>query len=707
MKLQSASLLVQQKIKPLGWVIVAFTLVQVAIILFLANGPHNDEAIHILSGMGLWQETSWMSFIKFLPLFAIGFLAGGLEGARIAALAIALIGLIGFAKIAERLFGDRAAFWATLALCLHGLFNAFVHFADGGVTVWLGIVLMFWIVLKADRRIQLISSSIVLIVSILSFISRGNIYDTLLFCIYAAGAPLILAFIGSVMVWREREQSVLVSTWLFSLALLFAMPESWVVFGAAFLYPFIGVVLDRIWNSRTRFAIPLILAVLFVWGKVQWDAQEHSWNDVRPAAQYLLQNFQKGDRLAASDASSFLLYLYPRGLAKAQDVFDENTAARMQLDLCQVQWLVSVNKGIRNPVLDDEVQYALKHCGHDTKFTYADSVVHVQETTPFAGWQSVISVAHLDAPRPTETLVWRMGQPLPQGRFELKGAVVNNKVYVMGGFYLSPTGQILATQRMDVYDPDTNQWNHLADLPEPITHAGVVVDGTNIYLVGGFVGDSPGVVVDHVWKYNTVTNQWTPFVPLPKKRGAGAAVLLNRSIHFFGGEYYSDGAQDPEDFGDHWVLDLENGSKWLPVAPLPNPRNHLTGIVFRDKIFAIGGQRLNDEMLGIQTVVHVYDPRTDQWSVGTNLPFPVSRTSSATFVKCDRIVMIGGETINATSLDTILEFDPLTNKWSVLNTLPAPRVLPVALAIGDKIVATGGLLGTEKRQTWLTDWKCP
>jgi hypothetical protein len=92
-----------------------------------------------------------------------------------------------------------------------------------------------------------------------------------------------------------------------------------------------------------------------------------------------------------------------------------------------------------------------------------------------------------------------------------------------------------STTRSDTYDPATNAWTRIADLPEPITHAPVVVDGNIAYLLGGFVGDAPGPSTDHVWKYDTATNTWSEGPPLPERRGAGGGAIVGRTIHYFGG----------------------------------------------------------------------------------------------------------------------------------------------------------------------------
>lgn len=76
---------------------------------------------------------------------------------------------------------------------------------------------------------------------------------------------------------------------------------------------------------------------------------------------------------------------------------------------------------------------------------------------------------------------WSTAAPSPIRRFEAGNAVVNNKLYVFGGYINS---NIQGTTRLDVYDPATNTWRQLSNMPQPLTHEGVAVDGNTIYIAG-------------------------------------------------------------------------------------------------------------------------------------------------------------------------------------------------------------------------------
>lgn len=302
-------------------------------------------------------------------------------------------------------------------------------------------------------------------------------------------------------------------------------------------------------------------------------------------------------------------------------------------------------------------------------------------------------------------LTWeKPGADAPLGLMEAQGLALNGKLYVFGGFYNEPLD---ATLQSKVYDPATNTWTSLAPLPEDVTHAGQATDGKFIYLVGGFVGKYPGTSTDKFWKYDVTNNLWSEGPLLPDKRGAGALVFLERALHYFGGVMKNaDGAYE-KDYGDHWVLQLDNPNPtWKSAAPLPNPRNHMGGATAGGKIYAVGGQHLWDQLSGNQSSVHVYNPAIDTWKEVAPLPVPKGHVTANVLERNGRVIVISGIANGDGSrcpgcgevVATIEEYDPATDTWTVLTPLPKPRQSPVSGIIGDQLIVAGGSV---KATTWI------
>ena len=273
---------------------------------------------------------------------------------------------------------------------------------------------------------------------------------------------------------------------------------------------------------------------------------------------------------------------------------------------------------------------------------------------------------------------WTTVEPSPIGRTEAQGAVVDGKLYAFGGNVL----------RSDVYNPATNSWRRIADLPKRITHAGTAVVGRDIILAGGYINKSNGGVIfaiQDVWRYNVDTNKWYPMPPLPVARGGGALELLGRKLHFFGGSDIK-----RADRKEHWALSLDNLKQgWTPAAPLPNPRNHLGDAAIGGKLYAIGGQ-VGQEHTGAQASVYRWNPDTNTWTTAASLPRARSHTAAATFVMDGRIVVLGGIAASGQSVSDVTAYNPLSNSWEAFTPLPVARNSAIAGEIGGKFFYTTG-----------------
>jgi N-acetylneuraminic acid mutarotase len=295
------------------------------------------------------------------------------------------------------------------------------------------------------------------------------------------------------------------------------------------------------------------------------------------------------------------------------------------------------------------------------------------------------------------SLVWGPnGANASEPLFEAQGLALQGKLYVFGGF--DTPNPILTTIQTHAYNPTNNQWARLADVPVKLTHAGQASDGNIIYLAGGFEGDNPGGSSNRVWKYDITSNTWSQGTSLPASRGGGCLVRIDRKLHYFGGGVRAPGGVITQDFGDHWLLDLNQpGAGWTTLAPMPNARNHMGGCVLNGKIYAIGGQHLANEGDN-QSSVDVYDPPTDSWTSAASLPQPRGHVTANVLLRNNRILVISGVTNTSVPMANITEYDPATNSWTELTPLPAPRQSPVSGIMGNQLIVAGGSLNT---QTWI------
>lgn len=299
----------------------------------------------------------------------------------------------------------------------------------------------------------------------------------------------------------------------------------------------------------------------------------------------------------------------------------------------------------------------------------------------------VLAASHLPA-TPAQTLdcLHSAGSPCPHAGYDVVSAVVDDQLFVFGGFF-GP--QVLATRRLDRYDPQSDSWRSVADLPVAVTHAPAVVVGREVWVLGGFVGDHPGVISDAVWRYDVDFDTWAPGPPLPQAVAAGAGARLGTRVHYFGG------LQPDRDTGSpaHFAFDVAQPALgWVRLADLPMPRNHMSGVAWQGFLWAIGGQERHDTSPTDTDLVHVYDPVTDAWVAGPPLPFPRSHAEGATFATAAQIVLVGGRTsaLGLGALNDVATLELGASGWRNLAPIPHPISGAAAAGIGGELLVTAG-----------------
>lgn len=283
-------------------------------------------------------------------------------------------------------------------------------------------------------------------------------------------------------------------------------------------------------------------------------------------------------------------------------------------------------------------------------------------------------------------LDWEPLAVMEAPRFEAACIAYDGRLYVLGGF--GPG--VRATKRCDVYDPATDTWTRIADMPQALTHVNAVLDGHTIWTAGGFETDGRGPAVANVWRYDIETDSFEAGPPLPDKRAGGALARVGRTLHYISGLLEDRNT----DSGDHWTLDLDGGTTWVPAPPSPSPRNQAGVAVDSTKIYIIGGQFHHDRSLGEpedQAQVDVFDTETGQWTEGPELPLKLSHVEPSAFVHGTDLIVVGGRSVGEHS-DRVLALSLESNEWRLLGRLPSALLAPVARLIDGKLIVGGGAL---------------
>ena len=284
--------------------------------------------------------------------------------------------------------------------------------------------------------------------------------------------------------------------------------------------------------------------------------------------------------------------------------------------------------------------------------------------------------------------VWEPIAPAEQPRVEAQSVVYDGKIYVFGGFF---DAALNATPRTDVYDPATDTWTRLSDMLQTVTHHAIALDGDEVWVLGGFLGNNGGPVLNNAQRYHIPTDTWSNGPPMPIRRASGAAEVVGRKLHFFGGFRTRQLSA-----ADHVVLDLDDiPSGWdtTTYPPLPTARGHLSSALLNGQIYAIGGQDGHDVNPIDLAVVDRYDPVSNTWHPVTPLSFPRSHVEASTYVYDGRIYVCGGRNNNpggAPNLSSVSAYDPLLDAWIEQPPMPVAWLGPSLKPVDGKLYLTTG-----------------
>ena len=275
---------------------------------------------------------------------------------------------------------------------------------------------------------------------------------------------------------------------------------------------------------------------------------------------------------------------------------------------------------------------------------------------------------------------WTRKADMPTPRSTQTSAVVNDKIYVIGGATSEPDCYALST--VEEYDPVTDTWTRKADMPTArcdFVGSSAVVDG-KIYVMGGDIWDGGWITISTVEEYDPATDTWTRKSDMPTARWCLGTCTFDEKIYAIGG-YPAVGytalttveVYDP-------VYDT-----WTSKSDMPLNRGMLSASVVNGKIYAVGGR----PRLHAEPSVQEYDPSTDTWTQKSDMPVATSQMGSLVFD--NKIVVIGGWEISTKyPYTTVQVYDTVTDTWILEEDVPFLRACFTAEVVNNRIYVIGG-----------------
>jgi hypothetical protein len=251
---------------------------------------------------------------------------------------------------------------------------------------------------------------------------------------------------------------------------------------------------------------------------------------------------------------------------------------------------------------------------------------------------------------------WRAEPSLPVALQEISAAVIDDRIYVAGGFE-----GLTVVDTVRIYDPRTGEWSTGPALPARLHHLALVALDGDLYSLGGM---SPGgfSAVDDAYVLRAGASAWEAIAPLPAPRAAMAAGAIDGRIYVGAGQGRG---------GDLIAEALEYDpaeNTWTERAAMGDPREHVAGFAYGGELWVIGGRDLS---LGSATdSVEIYDPAANSWRAGPSLNTTHGGCAAAVFG--DVAILVGGERPSE-AMNEVERIDLPGGAWELVDPIPTRR----------------------------------
>jgi non-specific serine/threonine protein kinase len=174
---------------------------------------------------------------------------------------------------------------------------------------------------------------------------------------------------------------------------------------------------------------------------------------------------------------------------------------------------------------------------------------------------------------------WVNGPSLHHARAAGAAAVVGNDIVVVGGRTgtSGPSSQQVTTT--EIYNG--TGWHDAKPIPFPVNHLAAASDGTYLYAVGGHqIADTSVTTV--LQRFDPATNQWTQLPQMPAAAGGLAAVVVGGQLVTVGGDNGLSVFSTVRDYN-------LTTQKWSTLPPLAQARTGLGVVYYNNILYAVDG----------------------------------------------------------------------------------------------------------------------
>lgn len=270
---------------------------------------------------------------------------------------------------------------------------------------------------------------------------------------------------------------------------------------------------------------------------------------------------------------------------------------------------------------------------------------------------------------------------VPTGRNGYSACMLNNKMFIWGGFRNNSGGSSTFYNTGALYTPVSDLWTATSttNILARMSHS-TVCYGDKAIVWGGSNGSN---YVNTGDIYNATTNTWASISPInaPSARVNNSAVWTGTEMLIWGGISYNGPPVTYSDGGKYNPVT----NTWIAVSNTnaPSARYGHSAVWTGSKMIVWGGYNgttyLNDG--------GVYDPATNTWTTISTINAPSARSGHKAVWTGTKMIVLGGYTPNAAVGGAL--YDIVTNSWITTNTGSAILGALYAVMLDTKVLVVG------------------
>ena len=277
---------------------------------------------------------------------------------------------------------------------------------------------------------------------------------------------------------------------------------------------------------------------------------------------------------------------------------------------------------------------------------------------------------------------WTTLAPMPTARGGLDAAVVDGKIYAMGG-------GVVASNKNEEYDPTTNTWAIKAAIPTGRSKLVTVTIQNKIYAIGGSADEYPWMPIAKNEVYDSYTNTWAAKAEMPTARTQMCANNVNDQIYVIGGFESAGSTVKPSNKTEAYDPITDT---WTVKAEMPYPAVYHSSVVVGAKIYVLTSPFQIGRNQVLDSPIQIYDTKTNSWSLGPFLPTTQSSADAALILdeQGRELIYIFGGGGYGTYSDLVQIYDPENDVWGVGSPMPTPRQGLAVAVVNNQVYALGG-----------------